>query len=159
MLCRACFLSGAPLGYRLLCSEFYYTTDGDTIETDTELIYMAQKKRQTALCVRICKTLQGIRERLWVCHLWICSTKLIIGPTSSSRWTENLKPTESWATVWREREDIYKHVMGEIGQLKRDERENKMHLYNKDHIMFKLSSSNVDRRSSLCVWTKSRLHT
>lgn len=97
-----------------------------------------------------------MRESWWVCHLWICSSKLIFGPASSSLWTENLKPTDSWARVWRkskkieregERERAYKtHVTSERGgQLKRDERgqkdRNKMPLYIKAHIMFKVSSN------------------
>lgn len=40
----------------------------------------------------------------YACHLWICSPKVIFGPASSSLWTENLKPTDSWARVWRKQE-------------------------------------------------------
>lgn len=32
----------------------------------------------------------------WACHLWICSSRLMVGPASSSLWMENLKPRDSW---------------------------------------------------------------
>lgn len=32
----------------------------------------------------------------WACHLWICSSRLMVGPASSSLRMENLKPRDSW---------------------------------------------------------------
>lgn len=53
-----------------------------------------------------------MHESLWACHLWIWSSKLIVGPASSSLWTENLKPRDSWAGVWRKREEVQKPCEG-----------------------------------------------
>lgn len=39
----------------------------------------------SAVCVCVC-----------VCHLWICRSKSMWGPASSSLWTANLKPTDTW---------------------------------------------------------------
>lgn len=50
----------------------------------------------------VCVTLDAIvcmceKERdWWACHLWICSSRLMVGPAASSLWMENLKPRDSW---------------------------------------------------------------
>ena len=74
--------------------------------------------------------------RLWARHLWICIKKPITGPTSSSRWTENLKPTVSWAAGRREGRKHMK-MWGDKEHRIESERENKTHLWNKA-----MSSSN-----------------
>lgn len=105
MLCRACFLSAVEslqAILSLLCGEFHQAADRDVIRTDRTCFH-GSEEIQTAVCV--CKDV-CMRDNLWACHLWICSSKLIIGWASSSLWTENLKPTDSWARAQRKREDI-----------------------------------------------------
>lgn len=72
-----------------------------------------RRKTNSSLCVCawVCVDVGGrkgrwgwVRESWWVCHLWIWRSKLIFGPASSSLWTENRKPTDSWDKNTKKRE-------------------------------------------------------
>lgn len=103
-------LSGVPLGglSSSVSAVSFIKPQTVTGWGQTELVYIPQKGRQTALCEFACVTQrEGVYVCGWVCHLWIWSSKLIFGPASSSLWTENLKPTDSWAGVRK----VYKKHM------------------------------------------------
>lgn len=137
MLCRACLLCGAPQGHLSSSVSAVSFIKPQRQDQDRHRTYLhGSEETQTALCVYacVCGKLEGMRESWWACHLWICSSKLIFGPASSSLWTENLKPTDSWAREWRKHKMYKKHVTGgRGGQLRRDDREER-HLYIKGHI-------------------------
>lgn len=101
MLCRAGFLSGVPQGS--LASHMWWVWSNRIQRHDwaRHKSYLHGSGDETKSSLSMFTGRGAMTQRLWVHHLWICIEKPIIGPTSSSRWTENLKPTVSWAAVWR----------------------------------------------------------
>lgn len=72
---------------------------GDAVVTDARQNNTAPgRNKQLFVCTMldVIACMCGEERDWWACHLWICSSRLMLGPASSSRWMENLKPRDSW---------------------------------------------------------------
>lgn len=85
---------------------------GDPIATVDNNKALGRNKQLFVCVILVVIVCMHEKERdWWACHLWICSSRLMVGPASSSLWMENLKPRDSWRD---EREE------GALEETKRD---------------------------------------